>query len=112
LNAHISVIYQISVPGQGGDLLLERELYQSDVSQLPLRYIYENPDISNYHRIPAKNNQLIIIPSTVQHSVTPFVGEFERYSVAYDVSITMKEGMEPLEMTTSHPKNWVELSWQ
>ncbi len=61
------------------------------------------------HYTPEKN-MLILFPSSLEHEVSEYYGNFKRYSIIYDIIITGKENQEgDNEMCVINPKNWLEL---
>ena len=51
-------------------------------------------------------NCLLLFPSDLCHRVLPYQGSSPRYSVSYDLAITMAP-CKGREMRTPHPMDWV-----
>ena len=113
MNSHLSVVYylQSDPNGSGGELTLHSSPTH------PLRYIPFAPllDEVKYQSLceigyPPIENQLIIFPSSVEHEVTLYHGDLNRYSITYDIIVTCKEELDDdNEMCVMNPNNWMEL---
>ena len=103
-NSTLSVVYYLNdTDGEGGNLI-----FYSDVLHMQhLALKFSDEKFNNAHNIiyrPEKN-KLIIFPSNLKHSVTPYMGSKNRYSVSYDITVTSDNG----ENMMSCPDLWKKL---
>ena len=52
---------------------------------------------------------MLIFPSSLQHAVVPYIGDTPRYSISYDIMITMKRNSH-MEYSIPDPSEWKNLT--
>lgn len=112
LNAHLSAVYYLQTDTEAGG---ELTIHASPTH--PMRYLAFSPflkearltNMDAAHYTP-EQNMLILFPSSLEHEVSEYYGNINRYSITYDIILTGKENQDgDNEMCVINPKNWLEL---
>tara|TARA_R100000781_G_scaffold28239_1_gene20915 strand:- start:1170 stop:1862 length:693 start_codon:yes stop_codon:yes gene_type:complete len=112
LNAHISAVFYLQTDTEAGGELTLHASPTHPIRYVPFAPFLKEARLTNMdaaHYTPEKN-MLILFPSSLEHEVSEYYGNFKRYSITYDIIITGKEDQEgDNEMCVINPKNWLEL---
>ena len=104
-NASLSVVYYLLGGGDSGSI--EFQATHSEISFLPydFRGLDANPLCCTRCRYSPTPNHILVFPSSLQHTVTSYFGDTPRYSISYDIMITMKRNSF-MEYTIPDPSEW------
>ena len=105
-NAQLSAVFYVLTDPANESVELEFEApddYFSHVITIPYRDAAVSVGV--FAPLP---HRLLMFPSDLRHRVLPYKGSGPRYSVSYDLAITMAPG-KVREMRTPHPRDWVPL---
>lgn len=105
-NSCLSVVFYLKIDenANGGDLIFYPPSHYSHLS-IPVTYSLEDFYFSTHKPI---ENKLIIFPSTLEHEVSEYVGNTDRYSVSYDITIVSNDLIHN-ENHISNPNLWTKI---
>ena len=108
-NASLSVVYYLNdiKKGEGGNLLFRNPNDMLISGHVVGEELHKNKRVSMNGIRPSKN-LLVIFPSNLQHNVSQFKGEENRYSITYDIMLTAARMVDPgsSENIVPHPSYW------
>ena len=109
-NAHFSCVYYIQTEKGNDSGKLSFTSSNSILESLPLRYTEQNNLNISTVKYKAVQDRLIIFPSELKHEVETYSGRTPRYSVSYDLTVTLGNNSQgDNEFCLTNPSNWVEL---
>jgi uncharacterized protein (TIGR02466 family) len=105
-NSSLSVVFYLKVDknSNGGNLIFYPPSNYSHLL-IPVAYNLEDFYCSTHKPI---ENKLIIFPSTLEHEVSEYVGDTDRYSVSYDITIVSND-LNHNENHISNPNLWTKI---
>ena len=108
-NSSLNAIYYLTTGGEGGQIQFQAT--HSELNFLPFNF--KEPNINQFSftkcDYPPIPNRMLIFPSTLQHAVVPYIGDSPRYSISYDIMITMKRNSH-MEYSIPDPSEWKNLT--
>ena len=110
-NSHLSAIFYLQTDTDSGGELILHAPASHPIRHLPLPFDERGTlgSLDSMDYVP-KENQLIIFPSSVEHEVSLYYGDFNRYAITYDIIVTGRENFEGNnEMCMTNPMNWTNL---
>ena len=114
-NSHLSAVFYLQTDSQSGGMLKLHASHSHPIRYVPLQPFIKEPRYAAMDSMYYKPTEgmLVIFPSSVEHEVSEYHGEFSRYSITYDLIVTSKSNLDTdNEMCIVNPINWTLLNDQ
>ena len=108
-NANFSAVFYIQTEEGNDSGKIAFKSPNEILGNLPLRYNDNNKLNMSVVKYRAIQNRLILFPSALQHEVEIYSGSTPRYSVSYDLNVTVEADERDNEFCVTNPSCWVQL---